>query len=46
MIKRYILTEEPSEKLLTAELRLAALESGGVDNWDWYGEPIRDFVDS
>ena len=21
-----------------------ALESGGVDNWDWYGESIRDFL--
>lgn len=46
MIKKYILTEEQLERLLTAALRLTALESGGVDNWDWYGESIRDFIDS
>lgn len=22
---------------------LSALEAGGVDNWEWYGESIRDF---
>ena len=22
---------------------LCALEAGGVDNWEWYGESIRDF---
>lgn len=46
MIKKYILTEEQLERLLTAALRLTALESGGVDNWDWYGESIRDFIGS
>lgn len=25
---------------------LAALEIGGVDNWEWYGESIRDYVDT
>ena len=23
-----------------------ALEAGGVDNWDWYGESIHDFIDA
>ena len=22
---------------------LAALEAGGVDNWEWYGESLRDY---
>ena len=25
---------------------LAALEIGGVDNWDWYGYSIREYVDA
>jgi len=23
--------------------KLAALEAGGVDNWEWYGESLKDF---
>jgi hypothetical protein len=26
--------------LIRAELILAALEAGGVDNWDWYGDSV------
>ena len=29
--------------LLTRANKLAALESGGVDNWTWYGESIHEF---
>ena len=25
---------------------LTALEIGGVDNWDWYGESIRDYTET
>ena len=25
-------------ELLRNEIRLLALEAGGVDNWDWYGD--------
>lgn len=32
-IKRYLELEE-------SESRLNALESGGVDNWDWYGDSL------
>ena len=32
-------------KLLNAELELNALEAGGVDNWEWYGESFRDYID-
>lgn len=31
-------------ELLTAEMKLIALESGGVDNWSWYGESFRDYL--
>ena len=29
-------------RLLMSEKVLRALESGGVDNWEWYGESLRD----
>ena len=32
-------------RLLAAEARLDALESGGVDNWDWYGASCSDYLD-
>lgn len=31
-------------ELLRESIILTALESGGVDNWDWYGASIHDFV--
>lgn len=31
------------EELLRSEKKLCALESGGVDNWEWYGESLREF---
>jgi len=31
--------------LLTAYKELAALEAGGVDNWEGYGEAMRSLVD-
>lgn len=30
-------------ELERAESKLAALEAGGVDNWEWYGEALKDF---
>ena len=30
------------EELLKTEKELAALEAGGVDNWEWYSESLRD----
>lgn len=29
------------EKLLYSHKKLRALEDGGVDNWEWYGESLR-----
>lgn len=30
--------------LLAQEMKLSALESGGVDNWSWYGDAIWDYL--
>lgn len=30
-------------ELLADQMKLSALESGGVDNWSWYGESICDY---
>ena len=32
-------------ELLRNETRLLALEAGGVDNWDWYGDCFTEEVD-
>lgn len=37
------ITAERHLKLLQAEWKLTALERGGVDNWDWYGESITNY---
>ena len=31
-------------ELLSDQMKLSALESGGVDNWSWYGDSIWDYV--
>jgi hypothetical protein len=36
------ITLERLAELLKAEFRLSALESGGVDAWDWYGDSLDD----
>ena len=40
----YKLTRNELLTFLRSELRLAALEAGGVDNWTWYGESQKDFI--
>ena len=32
-------------KLLRHEIELLALQKGGVDNWDWYGDCFTEKVD-
>lgn len=34
------------EELLDRDRLLAALESGGVDNWEWYGESISQYYEN
>ena len=31
--------------LLEAYFKLAALESGGVDNWEWYGDSLCQYLE-
>ena len=33
------------KELLEAEATLNALECGGVDNWEWYGEAFSNYLD-
>ena len=45
MTKKYYLVEEDKLKyLLHDALMLYALDCGGVDNWEWYGESTGDFL--
>ena len=40
-----IVPKEELIELIEALCKLAALETGGVDNWEWYGESISAFLD-
>ena len=37
------ISEKRLRELERAERKLDALERGGVDNWEWYGEALNDF---
>ena len=43
-MKNYIINENRLRELLKAELKLMALEGGGVDNWSWYSDSLCDFL--
>ena len=43
-MKYYIISEERLKELLEEEARYIALENGGVDNWEWYGTSIQDYL--
>lgn len=45
-MKKYMITEDELRAFLKNETLLAALQCGGVDNWAWYGDSIREFVDT
>lgn len=38
-----IVTKEEYDKLLHRNEVLTALENGGVDNWEWYGESLENY---
>ena len=42
---KFVLTEKRITELLAAEAELAALNMGGVDNWEWYETSARMFFD-
>ena len=41
-----IISREALYDLLRDSNTLAALEIGGVDNWDWFGYSIKDYVNT
>ena len=45
MERYYRISESELMELLEGNLRLLALENGGVENWDWYGDSLNDFQD-
>lgn len=46
-MKKYRLVEEKELiDLLESYNRLQALENGGVDNWEWYGASLGDFLET
>lgn len=45
-MKFYKVSEERLSQLLKFEDQLGCLESGGVDNWDWYGDSLREHWDN
>lgn len=42
--KYYLVSEEELIDLLEAYYKLIALESGGVDNWEWYSESLNNWL--
>jgi len=38
------ISEKRVKELLKKERKLQALEAGGVDNWEWYGESLKEMV--
>ena len=46
MEKVYVVYENELKELIHDSLKLMALENGGVDNWEWYGDSLNDFLNS
>ena len=40
-----LIPKDELKDLLYDSLTLQALECGGVDNWDWHGASIADFIE-
>ena len=43
-MKYYKISEEDLKYFIECRARLEALESGGVDNWSWYGDANTDYL--
>jgi hypothetical protein len=44
MKQKYLITGEELRSLLYMANKCMALESGGVDNWEWYSGSIQDYL--
>ena len=37
------ISKEEYDKLVDRDFKLSCLESGGVDNWEWYSDSLQDY---
>ena len=44
-MKYYKISETELKYLIRCRAELEALESGGVDNWSWYGDARTDYLE-
>ena len=44
-MKYYKISETELKYLIKCRAELEALESGGVDNWSWYGDARTDYLE-
>ena len=44
MEKYYKVSESELRELIHDSMMFCALQNGGVDNWEWYGASIQQFV--
>ena len=44
-MKYYKIAEDELFFFIESDIRLSALENGGVNNWDWYGVSLGDFIE-
>lgn len=42
-VKMVTITETEYNRLTRVDRMMNALEAGGVDNWEWYGDSLADF---
>ena len=45
-MKYYKVPEDTLREFIYESMILAALENGGVDNWEWYGPSIKTFKEA
>lgn len=41
-----LVPKDELKELLCDSLTLQALDCGGVDNWEWYGASVEDFIEA
>lgn len=44
-MKYYKIAEDELLNFIESNMRLCALQSGGVDNWEWYGVSLNNFIE-
>ena len=44
-MKYYKITEDELLNFIESDMRLCALINGGVDNWEWYGISLDNFIE-